>query len=90
MCFHEFDNLLSNPVRFPRLKKVYLTVGRHYLKLFRDHETLPMLNSNGVLRLVYEEVSARRFWLCHTLSLALEEKESVDDFLWDGRLCKFV
>lgn len=90
LCFHEFDQLLSNPVQFPRLKKVYLTVGRHYLRLFRDHETLPMLNSNGVLRLVYEEVSARRFWLCHTPSMALEEKESVDDFLWDGRLCKFV
>ncbi|KAF5352745.1 hypothetical protein D9756_006245 [Leucocoprinus leucothites] len=92
MCFREFDKLLSNPVRFPKLRKVYLTVGRHYLDLFRDPETLPMLNMKEMLGLVYEEISARRFWLWSRASSGVVdgEMESVETLLWDGRVCEFV
>ncbi|KAJ3572144.1 hypothetical protein NP233_g3271 [Leucocoprinus birnbaumii] len=87
LCFHEFDKLLSNTTRFPKLRKVYLTVGRHYLSLFRDPGTLPLLNERGMLGIVYEEVSARRFWLCSTRKGGME---SVENLLWDGRVCEFV
>lgn len=83
VCFHEFDNLLSNRTRFPFLKKVYLTVGRHYLSLFADPKTLPLLSERGVLGIIYEEVSVgRRFW-------DYGSKTGVKDLPWDGKTYSF-
>ncbi|KXN85995.1 hypothetical protein AN958_10605 [Leucoagaricus sp. SymC.cos] len=90
LCFREFDKLLSNKARFPKLKKVYLTVGRHYLKLFRDPETLPLLKLRGLLGLVYEEVSSKRFWLCAGPGVGVGGMESVQNLPWDGRACEFM
>lgn len=83
LCFHEFDNLLSNKARFPGLKKVYLTVGKHYLSLFADPKTLPNLNERGLLGIIYEEVSKKRFW-------AFDTKTHVENLPWDGRSYSFV
>jgi hypothetical protein len=87
--FHEFDRLLSNKSRFPKLKKVYLTVGRHYLRLLGDPETLPALNMRGLVGLVFEEVSKRRYWLCPGPT-GSGEMESLENIPWDGRVCELV
>jgi hypothetical protein len=76
-CFHEFDDLLSDETRFPALKKVYLTVGRHYLDLFAYTRTLPILNRRGLLGIIYEEISTKQFWAYNTRTL-------VNDLPWDG------
>lgn len=83
LCFAEFDRLLSNKTRFPRLRKVYLTVGRHYLNLFADPETLPRLNERGLLGIIYEEVLKRRFREFWTM-------KNVDNLPWDGKRYSFV
>lgn len=68
---------------------MYLTVGRHYLKLFRDPETLPVLSVRGTLGIVYEEVSSKRFWLCGN-DTGDDGRECVGNLPWDGRVCRFV
>jgi hypothetical protein len=77
LCFHEFDRLLSDETRFPALKKVYLTVGRHYLNLFADPRTLPILNGRGLLGIIYEEISTKQFWAYNTRTL-------VRNLPWNG------
>lgn len=82
-CFHEFDRLLSDETRFPALKKVYLTVGRHYLNLFAHPGTLPNLNKMGLVGVIYEEISTKQFWAYNTKTL-------LHDLPWDGWSYSFV
>ncbi len=87
-CFHEFDHLLSDRALFPLLRKVYVTVGKHYLKLFGAKETLPLLNEKKMLGIIYEEVlggRSRRFW-----DVGSGMVGPVKDLPWDGRTFVYV